>query len=262
MATDPAAPLPAYQFETSPRRVRVRFGGQLLADSEHMRLLRPPWGPPAYYFPSADVRMEMLAPSSHRVPPAALGPVTYWDISASGKTAAHAARGFQQPPADLADLATCVAFDWNAMDAWFEEDEEIFVHPRDPRHRVDVRESSRHVRVEIDGETMADTHRPWVLFETGHPVRYYVPRLDVRFDMMAASDKRTSCPYKGTCEYWTALTNGKRHEDVAWSYVFTYEDCPKIANHLCFYNEQIDLYVDGERKEPPAARPPRRPGDI
>jgi uncharacterized protein (DUF427 family) len=262
MTTDPAAPPPGYQFETSPRRIRVRFGGELLADSERMRLLRPPWGPPAYYFPTGDVRMELLTPSSHSVPAAALGPVTYWDIRAGDKSAAHAARGFRQPPAELADLAECLAFDWNAMDAWFEEDEEIFVHPRDPRHRVDVRESSREVRVVIDGKTVAETRRPRILFETGHPVRYYIPRLDVHFELMRPSEKRTSCPYKGTCEYWDVETGQGTHDGVAWSYVFTYEDCPKIANHLCFYNEQVDLYVDGVLKDRPAPRPPRKPGDI
>jgi uncharacterized protein (DUF427 family) len=251
-----------YELEPSPRRVRVRFGGVLLADSQQMRLLRPPWGPPAYYFPTDDVRMELLTPSGYSVPPAALGPVSYWDVSAGDRTADHAARGFRQPPAGLEELARCVAFDWNAMDNWFEEDEEIFVHPRDPRHRVDVRESSRHVRVDVDGKTIAETHRPRILFETGHPVRYYIPRLDMRFDLLKSSDKHTSCPYKGTAEYWSVAGGGEEQEDIAWSYVFTYEDCPKIANYLCFYNERVDLYVDGELKDRPVARPPRRPGDI
>jgi uncharacterized protein (DUF427 family) len=118
------------------------------------------------------------------------------------------------------------------------------------------------VSVAIDGRTVADTRRPRVLFETGHPVRYYIPRLDVRMDLLNESEKRTACPYKGTASYWSVESGGKAEEDIAWSYVFTYEDCPKIANYLCFYNERVDLSVDDKLQERPAVRPPRRPGSI
>lgn len=250
-----------YEFESSPRRVRAVFGGAVVADSQGMRLLRPPWGPPTYFFPRRDVRSELLVPSEYATLHADLGPASYWNVTAGGRTAENAAKTYRQPPKALAGLADCVTLDWNAMDAWYEEDEEIFVHPRDPRHRVDVRESSRHVRVEIDGQTVADTRRPRLLFETGHPTRYYIPRLDVRMDLLRPSETHTGCPYKGTASYWSLPAGGRLEEDIAWSYVFPYEECAKIANYLCFYNERADLYVDGERQGRPSPRPPR-PRDV
>jgi uncharacterized protein (DUF427 family) len=251
-----------YELELSPRRIRTFFGGVVAADSERMRLLRPPWGPPAYYFPREDVKLELLVPSNHSIEPGPLGPATFWNLVAGKSRSEHAARAYLQPPENIAGLAECIAFDWNSMDAWFEEDEEIFIHPRDPRHRVDVRESSRHIRVEIEGQTVADTRRPRILFETGHPVRYYIPRLDVRLDALLKSDTSTGCPYKGTASYFSVQAPRGVQKDVAWSYVFTYEDCPKIANCICFYNERVDIYIDDALQDRPESRPPRRPGSI
>jgi uncharacterized protein (DUF427 family) len=244
-----------YGFEDSPRRIRALLGGAVVADSSHMRLLHPPGGrPPFYYFPEPDVRMALLSPSDRAEPPGELGPATYWDVAAGGKTATQAAKAHRQPPAELTELAGYITLDWNAMDAWFEEDEEIFVHPRDPYHRVDVRESSRHVQVQIDGRIVADTTRPRLLFETNHPTRYYVPLLDVRMDLLTQSDKRTGCAYKGYCSY---LSAGPGNEDIAWSYAFPFAECAKIATYVCFYNERVDTYVDGQLQERPPIRPPR-----
>ncbi|HTE86810.1 MAG TPA: DUF427 domain-containing protein [Dehalococcoidia bacterium] len=244
-----------YGFEESPRRIRTLLGATVVADSQRMRLLHPPGGrPPFYYFPESDIRTDLLKPSGHAETHADLGPGSYWDVSASGKTAEHAAKAYRQPPAVLSDLAGFVTFDWNSMDAWFEEDEEIFVHPRDPYHRVDVRESSRHIRVEIAGQTVADTQRPRLLFETNHPTRYYIPLLDVRLDLLSPSDRRTGCAYKGYCSYWSA---GAGTEDIAWGYAFPFAECAKIANYVCFYNERVDIYADGALQERPAMRPPR-----
>jgi len=244
-----------YGFEESPRRIRAVLDSSVVADSQRMRLLHPPGGrPPFYYFPEGDVRRDLLEPSTHGETHADLGTGTYWDVHAGGKIAEHAAKAYRQPPAELADLAGFVTIDWNSMDAWFEEDEEIFVHPRDPYHRVDVRESSRHIRVEIGGQTVADTQRPRLLFETNHPTRYYIPMLDVRLDLLTPSDRRTGCAYKGYCSYWSA---GPGNEDIAWSYAFPFAECAKIATYVCFYNERVDLYVDGKLQERPAPRPPR-----
>ena len=246
---------PGFWLEESPRRVRTLLGTTVVADSQHMQLLHHPKGrPAAYYFPELDVRMELLAPSKHADTHPDLGPATYWDVTADGKTAEHAARAYRQPPNGPAELAGFVTFNWNSMDAWFEEDEEIYVHPRDPYHRVDIRESSRHVRIEIDGQTVAETRRPRILFETNHPVRYYIPRLDVRLDLLNSTDKRTGCAYKGYASYWSATTNGKLHENIAWSYVFPFAECAKIANYISFYDEQVDVYLDGELQERPPLR--------
>jgi uncharacterized protein (DUF427 family) len=132
------------------------------------------------------------------------------------------------------------------MDSWFEEDDEVFVHPRDPYHRVDVLNSSRHVKVVVEGEVVAETHRPRLLFETGLPTRYYFPKLDVRLELLEPTDSVTACPYKGQARYWSVRVGDHVVKDLVWSYPTTIPECPKIENLLSFYNEKVDLYVDGE----------------
>jgi uncharacterized protein (DUF427 family) len=131
------------------------------------------------------------------------------------------------------------------MDAWFEEDEEIFVHPRDPYKRVDVIASSRPVRVVLGGETVAETRRARFLFETRLPTRYYIPAEDVRMDFLTPSTKVTQCPYKGKAGYHTATVGGQVFEDVVWVYRDPIPECPKIKDYLCFFNEHVDaIFVD------------------
>jgi uncharacterized protein (DUF427 family) len=137
------------------------------------------------------------------------------------------------------------------MDAWFEEDEEVFVHPRDPYTRVDTVHSSRQVRVEIDGVTLGETHRPILLFETGLPTRYYIPKQDVRMDLLEPTESVTRCPYKGVARHWSAQVRDKLIKDIVWSYPAPIPECPKIENLLSFYNEHVDLYVDGVLQERP-----------
>ena len=147
----------------------------------------------------------------------------------------------------MAALNDHVAFEWDAIDHWFEEDDEVFVHPRSPYHRVDVLNSSRHVRVELDGVTVAETRRPRLLFETGLPTRYYIPPDDVRMDLLRPSEKHTQCPYKGTASYLSSETE----EDIAWFYPEPTPEQPRIAGLIAFFNERVDIEVDGEREERP-----------
>ena len=146
----------------------------------------------------------------------------------------------------LEEIEGHISFRWRAMDAWFEEDEQVYVHPRDPYTRVDILQSSRHVRVEIDGETVADTHQPRLLFETGLPVRYYIPKTDVRMDLLEATDTETACPYKGTANYYSVIVDGRRQEDIVWWYRHPVHESAHIAGYVAFYNERVDIYVDGE----------------
>ncbi|HZD40430.1 MAG TPA: DUF427 domain-containing protein, partial [Terriglobales bacterium] len=140
------------------------------------------------------------------------------------------------------------SFEWDNMDKWMEEDEEIFKHPRDPFKRVDVLASTRHVRVIINGEVIADTNRPCLLFETNHPVRYYIPQADVRMDLLVASATRSRCPYKGLASYWSVKVGDLWLEDFVWSYTEPVPECPKIKGLLCFFQERgADIYVDGEK---------------
>ena len=139
-----------------------------------------------------------------------------------------------------------MAFDFKALDRWFEESEEIEIHPRDPHKRVDALRSRRHVRIELDGETIAESERVVTLFETGLPTRYYLPPSDVRHGALQPSDSHTGCPYKGTASYWTVKTGAGEHPDLAWFYPEPYDALEAIAGRIAFYNERVDIYVDGE----------------
>jgi uncharacterized protein (DUF427 family) len=136
--------------------------------------------------------------------------------------------------------------DFKGFDAWYEEDERNLSHPRDPFHRIDIVHSSRHVRVESDGETLAESSRPYLLFETGLPVRYYLPPEDVRLDRLGASETSTACAYKGQASYWAL--DGR---DVAWYYPQPLREAAEITDRVAFFNEHVDIAVDGERLERP-----------
>jgi uncharacterized protein (DUF427 family) len=154
------------------------------------------------------------------------------------------------------ELRGTVRFDWAALDAWFEEDEQVFVHPRSPYSRVDALRSARQVRVEIDGTVLADSASPVLVFETGLPTRYYLPRTDLRFEHLVPTDTVTACPYKGrTSAYWSARIGEETHTDVAWSYDFPTRQLLPIAGLVAFYNERVTLVVDGQELDRPVPHP-------
>jgi uncharacterized protein (DUF427 family) len=167
----------------------------------------------------------------------------------SGATADRAARRYPASPAR--QLNDAVRFDWNAMSEWLEEDEPVYTHPRDPHTRVDILASSRHVRVEIDGVTVADSHSPHILFETGLPPRYYLPLTDIRTDLLRKSDSQSHCPYKGTASYWSVDTGTSRHEDIVWIYRTPLPESQKVAGLAAFYDEKVDVFVDGVHQRRP-----------
>jgi uncharacterized protein (DUF427 family) len=154
-----------------------------------------------------------------------------------------------EPPPPLEPLAGLITFSWRDL-TWFEEDEELMAHARDPHKRVDVVPSSRHVRVELDGQVLAESSRPLVLFETSLPPRYYLPAEDVVADLVP-SETETICPYKGVARYWSVPVGDRVVEDVVWSYPTPIPENPRIAGRLCFLNEKVDLVVDGERQVRP-----------
>ncbi len=242
-------------FEESPRRVRVKFGGETLVDTRRAMLLREAGHVPVYYFPPDDVRMELLTPNDHHTYCPVKGEASYWDVAAGGKTAESAAWSYLDPKRESRDIGGYLSFYWNRMDGWYEEEDEIFVHARDPYKRVDVLNSSRHVQVALGGQVVADSRRPCLVIETGHLIRYYLPREDVRMDLMEPSDTRSRCPYKGTARYWSANVNGQPFEDTVWSYEDTIAECPRIRDLMCFFNERVDsIHVDGERLEIPKTK--------
>ncbi|MEV0299029.1 DUF427 domain-containing protein [Nocardia sp. NPDC050710] len=236
------------KVETSQKRVRVYLGGHVVADTAHPVLVWESPHYPTYYLPTADMQAK-LEPNgtTHRSP--SRGDATGYDIVIDGITAKGAALRYHDSP--IPELNDLIRLEWNAMDEWLEEDEPVYVHPRDPYSRVDILASSRHVRVEIGGVTVADSHSPRMLFETGLPARYYLPLADVRMDLLQASDTHTSCPYKGTADYWNVRVGEAEYADYVWIYRTPLPESQKIAGLACFYNEKVDIYVDGELQERP-----------
>jgi len=236
------------RVETSPRWVRTVFHNVVVADSKNVRLVFQARHLPVYYFPQADVRMDLLEKTERTLDSPITGMARYYTVRVGGRSAEEAAWIHAEPAAGAEALADLVAFRWDRMDAWFEEDDEVFVHPRDPYHRVDVMNSSRHIKVVAGGEVVAETRRPRLLFETGLPTRYYIPKMDVRMDLLQPTDTQTSCPYKGTASYWSLARDGEELvHDVAWSYARPIAEIPKIENLVCFFNERVDeIWVDGE----------------
>ena len=233
-------------FEKSPRRVRVQFNGEWIADTTNGHLLFETRHLPVYYFPRADVRLDLMQPTEHHTFCPYKGASSYWTIRVGDKTSENAVWGYPEPYDEVDRIKDYVAFYWDRVDHWYEEDDEIFVHPRDPYKRVDVVNSSRHVQVILGGETIADTRRARFLFETRLPTRYYIPPEDVRMDLLAPSDRKTACPYKGRASYWSAKIGGGEFSDIVWSYPEPIPECPKIKGYLCFFNEQVDaIIVDG-----------------
>jgi uncharacterized protein (DUF427 family) len=246
----------AGRIRTEPnlRRVRVYFGGEAVADSTRTIYLFETGHLPVYYFPREDVRFDLLEPSSHTTHCPYKGDASYHSIVAGGRRAENAVWSYPEPIPAAAELADYVAFYWDRADAWFEEDDEVYKHPRDPYHRVDVLNSSRHVEVRVGGVLVADTRRPRLLFETSLPVRYYVPKLDVDLSLLVPSPARTRCPYKGEAVYWSVQAGDELLEDIVWSYPAPIPEAPKIENLLAFFNEKVDITVDGIPQERPVTK--------
>jgi uncharacterized protein (DUF427 family) len=236
-----------YYWEPTPRWVRVKFGGEFIADSRSALLVWEGGGPRLhYYFPREDVRQEFLAETGR----AGKGRES-WHVQVGDQQADNAAWSYSEVPEGLSGIEGYIAFRWHKMDHWFEEAEEVFVHPRDPYHRVDTVPSTRHVRIEVDGVTVAESERPYLLFETNLPTRYYLPPEDVNTDFLHPSDSHTRCPYKGIASYWSVKIGDTVHEDLVWGYPDPIPETPKIKDLLSFYNEKADIFVDGEKQERP-----------
>lgn len=249
------APGRVLYLEDSPRRVRVVVAGETVADSVRVKLLHETGLMPVYYFPRDDVRDDLLEPSSRTTTCPYKGEATYWSIVAGGERRDDAVWTYAEPIDGAPPLDGHVAFFWDAVDEWWEEAEQIGVHPRDPYHRCDVVRSDRHVVVRIDGQVFADSRRPTILFETALPPRFYLPPDDVDLSRLTFSNTVTECPYKGTTSrYHTAVTPVQTVRDVAWVYDDPHAEVEGIAGLVAFYNEKVDLEVDGRAWERPHTR--------
>jgi len=241
-------PQSSVRVERGSKRVRVYLNGELVADTRTPFLVWEIPYYPAYYIPLADVVAD-LKPVEKTEHSPSRGVARLFDVRVDGATAENAARRYPDSP--LEPLRELVRFDWDAMDEWLEEDEPVYTHPRDPYKRVDILASSRHVRVVIDGVTVADSTRPHILYETGLPPRYYLPLPDVRTELLLPSDTQSHCPYKGTAGYWSVDAGQGVRPDLVWIYRAPLPESQKIAGLACFYDEKVDVYLDGELQERP-----------
>jgi uncharacterized protein (DUF427 family) len=231
------------QVEQGPKRVRAYLNGQVVADTHAPLLVWEIPYFPTYYIPTSDIKAELI-PSGESEHKPGLGDGEILDVKTETGTAEGAARRYVDSP--VAELRDAVRIDWSAMTEWLEEDEPVYTHPRDPYKRIDILASSRHVRVEIDGVTVAESDQPRLLFETGLPTRYYLPLAAVRMDLLRPSDTSTHCPYKGTASYWSVDTGTRVHKDVVWIYRTPLPESQKVAGLACFYNERVEIFLDGE----------------
>jgi len=232
--------------------VRAIFAGLTIADSMRVMLLLEYGRLPVYYFPLEDVRKEVLEATDHHTHSSLKGVASYWTIRVDDCVAQNAAWSYLSPLLTGPHVKGYIAFYWNTMDAWYEEDEQVYAHARDPYKRVDILPSSRHVRVVLGGETIADTHHPRLLLETGGPIRYYLPEQDVRMELLEATGTTTRCPYKGKASYWSTRIGAKDFRDIMWSYREPLPACSPVDGLLCFFNERVDaIYVDDELEPKP-----------
>jgi uncharacterized protein (DUF427 family) len=236
------------RIEQGTKRVRAYLAGELVADTKRPFLVWEWPYYPTYYFPADDVRAE-LVPAGQTEHSPSRGDGQVYHIKVAGAAADGAALRYPDSPIEA--LRDLVRLDWNSMTDWFEEDELVYVHARDPYSRVDILASSRHVRVEIDGVTVADSRQPRILFETGLPPRYYLPLTEVRMDLLRSSGTQSQCPYKGTAGYWSVDTGQAVHTDLVWIYRMPLPESQKVAGLACFYNEKVDIYLDGELQDRP-----------
>ncbi|MCO7124299.1 DUF427 domain-containing protein [Sporolactobacillus shoreicorticis] len=232
--------------ERSQKWIRVRFAGVTVASSKRALIVMEIQKLPIYYFPLEDVRTEFLKPSKFQEEDQNVGIKDYWHVALNGQIIEDAAWGFATPKLESNFLKGYVAFVWEKAESWLEE-EEVFVHARDPYTRIDAIPSSRRVKVIVGGEVVAESTRPVILYETGLTSRYYLPREDVRMELLTESEKHTRCPYKGIASFWTVNVNGNQYTDAVWSYAEPLPEVHEIQGLISFYNEAVDsIVVDGK----------------
>ncbi|MFP4513471.1 MAG: DUF427 domain-containing protein [Acidimicrobiales bacterium] len=229
-----------------PRRVRATFAGATVLDTTRGQLLHESNLLPVLYVPDADVRVDLLEPTDHTTHCPFKGDASYWSIRVGDQVSENAAWAYPHPLEDAEWLAGLLAFYWGGLDAWFDEDERVEAHLRDPFHRVDVRRSSRRVVVRVNETVVAESSRPMLLSETGLPNRYYLPPADVRTDLLRPSPTVTRCPYKGEASYWSFADGPTEVHDVAWAYHHPLDDAARVDGHRCFASgDHVTVEVDG-----------------
>ncbi|MEM9517866.1 MAG: DUF427 domain-containing protein [Actinomycetota bacterium] len=213
-----AGDMPALRIEPTPKWIRGRTGDRTIVDTKAAQLVWEHEYYPYWYIPVSDVHDDSLSTTM------------------------------------IDELPDHVKIEFGDVERWFEEDEEVFVHPRDPYRRVDAQPSSRHVVVEVDGTVVADSHNPTILYETGLPPRYYLPVADVSMEYLTPTETSTGCPYKGVARYWNVTVDDVTHTDLAWGYDEPLPESAPVKGLICFYNEKVTVIIDGERLESPTTK--------
>ncbi len=237
------APAHALFLHPLAERISGKAGGRTVVDTTGAQLLHETGLMPRWYQPLADVAPGVLRPSRTRTTCPFKGEASYWHLELDGHRVEDAAWSYPDPVPGCPPLAGLVSFELEALDAWYIEDEEMLGHPRDPFHRVDARRSSRHVVVRVGGEVVAETRSPIAVFETGLPVRYYVPEAHVRRDVLEPSETVTVCPYKGVASYEHVAVAGQRYDDAAWCYREPLLEALPTAGHRSFDGDGVEVRV-------------------
>ncbi len=247
-------PAAVLYWEAFPKRVRVEFNGVIIADSRRVKALHETGKFMELFFPRDDVQMRHLEVRERRADQAEKGTVVLWSLTVGERTERKAARSYENLPESAPPMADHLAFRFAAMDAFYQEDDRVYAHPRDPYHRFDIHNSSRHVVVRHQGTIIAESRRPRILFETGVVPRYYLPPDDVRLELLAQSETVSQCPYKGDGQHWNLTVDGTTLKDAAWTLPRPLGEAVMITGFFCFYSETLEVMADGERvAEPPPA---------
>lgn len=245
-------PLPKRVLYAEPagRRMRVELAGVVIASSDDVTILHETHRYPVAFFPRTDARDDLLMRSAKRGRHPELGEMAWWSAMIDGAVFESVAWSFPRSPSYARETAGLIAFVWSEMDAFYEEDEQILGHALDPYHRVDVRSSARHLIVRVGGEIVADTCSPLAVFETGFAPRWYVPRSHVVADALEDDPLRTLCPYKGIAHYFDVVVRCERVPAAAWSYPDALPESARLADHVSFDPELVDVWLDGDRLLP------------
>jgi uncharacterized protein (DUF427 family) len=241
-----AAPAHVIYLDDVPQRLRATLAGETVLDTRRAKVLYESNIPPVWYVPLDDVRPDLLTPADNKSYCQFKGDATYWTLRVGDRVEENVGWSYPTPLPGAPVLTGYVAFYVDRLDAWFEEDDEVFGHARDRFHRVDVRRSSDHVVVRVGGEVVAETSRPVKLFETSLPTRWYVPRADVRPEALVASDTQTVCPYKGATSYHSLRAGEVVVPDGAWYLPEPRDEALLLAGHVCFDGEGVEMTVNGE----------------
>jgi len=235
-------PLPKKLLYAEPlrRRMRVRFGGSWIADSENVILLFEPGHYPMAFFPENDISASVLQKTEHTTHHDELGITSWYAVQMGEKSAPRGAWQHSELPDYASVLRGRIAFSWPAMDAFYEEDERIVGHAADNYHRIDIRQSSRHIVVHYQDRIVAESRQPMVLYESGFAPRWYIPRADVDESTFMPVERQTFCPYKGICSYYNI---GDAHF-AAWSYLDAYPEVRRISNFVSFEPDIVNVQID------------------